>query len=185
MSRKRPCCRADEGTTLYVRQVHYAARPEDLRTLFERMGPVRDVYIPLDYYTHESRGFAYVKYEYAGDAERAYKQLHGCAILGRRIAIDWAQGERKTKAEMREKEEMAHARCERGRRRSSSSRRRSRESSSSSRSRTTRRSNTRSSSVRRMEHSAPRSPSVRCRKERRRSCCRCSTSSVHGSGRYA
>uniref|UniRef100_F1LC10 Serine/arginine-rich splicing factor 12 n=1 Tax=Ascaris suum TaxID=6253 RepID=F1LC10_ASCSU len=183
MSRKRACCRADEGTTLYVRQVHYAARPEDLRTLFERMGPVRDVYIPLDYYTHESRGFAYVKYEYVGDAERAYKQLHGCAILGRRIAIDWAQGERKTKAEMREKEEMAHARYERERRRGSSTpRRRSRESSSS-RSRTTRRSSTRSSSVRRVKHSTSRSPSVRCRKERRRSRSRSSTSSVHGSGR--
>lgn len=36
-------------------------RPDDLRALFERMGPVRDVYIPLDYYTRESRGFAYVK----------------------------------------------------------------------------------------------------------------------------
>ncbi|VDM38444.1 unnamed protein product [Toxocara canis] len=87
--------------------------PDDLRVVFERMGPVRDVYIPLDYYTRESRGFAYVKYEDAGDAERAFRQLHGCAVLGRRICIEWAEGERKTKSEMREKEERAYGRYKR------------------------------------------------------------------------
>lgn len=44
-----------------VLQSEQFSRPEDLRVLFERTGPVRDVYIPLDYYTRESRGFAYVK----------------------------------------------------------------------------------------------------------------------------
>ncbi|VDK42862.1 unnamed protein product [Anisakis simplex] len=85
----------DDGTTLYVRQVHYAARPDDLRVVFERIGPLRDVYIPLDYYSRESRGFAYIKYEDSRDAERAFKELHGCAILGRRICVEWAEGERK------------------------------------------------------------------------------------------
>lgn len=38
--------------------------PEDLRGLFDKYGPVRDVYIPLDHYTNRPRGFAYVEYPY-------------------------------------------------------------------------------------------------------------------------
>ena len=37
-------------------------RPEELRSLFAKYGPVSDVYIPLDYYTRRPRGFAYVQY---------------------------------------------------------------------------------------------------------------------------
>lgn len=33
-----------------------------MRDLFSRYGPIKDVYIPLDYYTREPRGFAYVQY---------------------------------------------------------------------------------------------------------------------------
>ena len=39
-------------------------RPEDLRRLFAKYGRITDVYIPLDYYTRESRGFAYVQYPF-------------------------------------------------------------------------------------------------------------------------
>lgn len=35
---------------------------DDLRDLFSRYGPIQDVYIPMDYYTREPRGFAYVQY---------------------------------------------------------------------------------------------------------------------------
>ncbi|VBB30237.1 unnamed protein product [Acanthocheilonema viteae] len=115
MSGRRGSYRDDEIPTLYVRQVHYSARPynlrgvffrpgdlracffrpDDLRALFERIGPVRDVYIPLDYYTRESRGFAYVKFEFTRDAEDALRELNGASILGRRIEIEWAEGQRK------------------------------------------------------------------------------------------
>uniref|UniRef100_A0AAF5PT51 RRM domain-containing protein n=1 Tax=Wuchereria bancrofti TaxID=6293 RepID=A0AAF5PT51_WUCBA len=101
MSGRRGSYRDDEIPTLYVRQVHYSARPDDLRALFEQMGPVRDVYIPLDYYTRESRGFAYVKFEFTRDAEDALRELNGTSILGRRIEVEWAEGQRKTKTEMR------------------------------------------------------------------------------------
>ena len=37
-------------------------RTEELRTLFSKYGPVLDVYMPLDYYTRQPRGFAYVQY---------------------------------------------------------------------------------------------------------------------------
>ena len=42
----------------------FSHRSDDLREMFTKYGPVRDVYIPLDYYTREPRGFAYVEYPF-------------------------------------------------------------------------------------------------------------------------
>ncbi|CAK6446774.1 unnamed protein product [Pipistrellus nathusii] len=50
------------NTSLFVRNVADATRPEDLRREFGRYGPIVDVYIPLDFYTRRPRGFAYVQY---------------------------------------------------------------------------------------------------------------------------
>ncbi|KAL9984060.1 hypothetical protein ACROYT_G006316 [Oculina patagonica] len=49
------------NSSLYVRNLHHDSRPEDLRRMFGKYGRITDVYIPLDYYTRESRGFAYLK----------------------------------------------------------------------------------------------------------------------------
>lgn len=35
---------------------------EELRALFGKYGPLTDVYVPVDYYTRDPRGFAYVQY---------------------------------------------------------------------------------------------------------------------------
>ena len=35
-----------------------------MREIFSRYGGIRDVYIPMDYYTREPRGFAYVEYPF-------------------------------------------------------------------------------------------------------------------------
>lgn len=37
-------------------------RQDELRNMFQKYGPVSDVYIPLDYYTRRHRGFAYIQY---------------------------------------------------------------------------------------------------------------------------
>lgn len=37
-------------------------RPEELRSLFGKYGPISDVYVPVDYYTRRQRGFAYIQY---------------------------------------------------------------------------------------------------------------------------
>lgn len=42
--------------------VFACCRAEEMRSMFEKYGPVSDVYIPLDYYTRKHRGFAYVQY---------------------------------------------------------------------------------------------------------------------------
>ncbi|KAL5680858.1 hypothetical protein ACJX0J_007243, partial [Zea mays] len=37
-------------------------RPDDLRRPFGKFGPVKDIYLPKDYYTREPRGFGFIQY---------------------------------------------------------------------------------------------------------------------------
>ncbi|KAK7292331.1 hypothetical protein RIF29_08109 [Crotalaria pallida] len=86
---------------LLVRNLPLDARPEDLRGPFERFGPVKDVYLPKNYYTGEPRGFGFVKYRHGEDAAEAKSQLNHTIIGGREIRIVFAEENRKTPQEMR------------------------------------------------------------------------------------
>ncbi|XP_021808613.1 serine/arginine-rich SC35-like splicing factor SCL28 isoform X1 [Prunus avium] len=93
--------RSPAPSGLLVRNLPLDARPEDLRIPFERYGPVKDVYLPKNYYTGEPRGFGFVKYRYAEDAAEAKQQLNHSVIGGREIRIVFAEENRKTPQEMR------------------------------------------------------------------------------------
>ncbi|KAA8536918.1 hypothetical protein F0562_029396 [Nyssa sinensis] len=93
--------RSPAPSGLLVRNISLNARPEDLRIPFERFGPVKDVYLPKDYYTGEPRGFGFVKFRYAQDAAEAKNHLNHTVIGGREIAIVFAEENRKTPQEMR------------------------------------------------------------------------------------
>ncbi|XP_058422635.1 serine/arginine-rich splicing factor 12 isoform X2 [Diceros bicornis minor] len=127
------------NTSLFVRNVADATRPEDLRREFGRYGPIVDVYIPLDFYTRRPRGFAYVQYplfyflvifEDVRDAEDALYNLNRKWVCGRQIEIQFAQGDRKTPGQMKSKERHPCSPSDHRRSRSPSQRRtRSRSSS--------------------------------------------------------
>ncbi|XP_028759864.1 serine/arginine-rich SC35-like splicing factor SCL28 isoform X1 [Neltuma alba] len=93
--------RSPAPSGLLVRNLPLDARPEDLRGPFERYGPVKDVYLPKNYYTGEPRGFGFVKFRYAEDAAEAKQQLNHTVIGGREIRIVYAEENRKTPQEMR------------------------------------------------------------------------------------
>ncbi|CAA0813187.1 Serine/arginine-rich SC35-like splicing factor SCL28 [Striga hermonthica] len=76
-------------------------RPEDLRVPFERFGPLKDIYLPKNYYTREPRGFGFVKFRYHEDAAKAKSHLDRTVIGGREIRIVFAEENRKTPQEMR------------------------------------------------------------------------------------
>ncbi|CAL9691719.1 unnamed protein product [Knipowitschia caucasica] len=93
------------NTSLFVRNIADESRPEDLRREFGRYGPVVDVYIPLDFYTRQPRGFAYIQFEDVRDAEDALHSLDRKWVCGRQIEIQFAQGDRKTPNQMKTKEQ--------------------------------------------------------------------------------
>ncbi|KAJ7980188.1 Serine/arginine-rich SC35-like splicing factor [Quillaja saponaria] len=92
--------RSPAPSGLLVRNLPLDARPEDLRGPFERYGPVKDVYLPKNYYTGEPRGFGFVKFRYGEDAAEAKQQLNHTVIGGREIRIVFAEENRKTPQEM-------------------------------------------------------------------------------------
>ncbi|XP_800412.2 serine/arginine-rich splicing factor 10 [Strongylocentrotus purpuratus] len=146
------------NTSLYVRNLpDDVSRAEDMRNLFGKYGPISDIYIPLDYYTREPRGFAYVQFDDIRDAEDAMYALDRYRFYGRELEIQYAEGDRKTPTQMRGKERGGY-RPSRHRSRSRSPRRRR------SRSRSPRRRRSRSGSPRRR-----RSPSYSPKRRSRRS----------------
>ncbi|KDP40047.1 hypothetical protein JCGZ_02045 [Jatropha curcas] len=93
--------RSPAPSGLLVRNLPLDARPEDLRGPFEKYGPVKDVYLPKNYYTGEPRGFGFVKFRYAEDAAEAKQRMNHRIIGGREIRIVFAEENRKTPQEMR------------------------------------------------------------------------------------
>ncbi|XVF75332.1 hypothetical protein PTKIN_Ptkin13bG0179500 [Pterospermum kingtungense] len=87
--------------SLLVRNISLDCRPEELRYAFERFGPVRDVYIPKDYYTGKPRGFAFVQFVDSYDAAEAQRRMNGKIFAGREISIVVAAETRKRPEEMR------------------------------------------------------------------------------------
>ncbi|XP_052099917.1 serine/arginine-rich splicing factor 10-like isoform X2 [Mytilus californianus] len=138
------------NSSLYVRNVPDSCREDDLRAMFGKYGHLTDVYIPQDYFTRRSRGFAYIQYEDPRDADDALYNLDRTRFMGRELEIEFARGDRKTPNQMRGKErgsryggrdDYDRRGSRRHRSRSRSQRRRSR---SRSRSRDRRRSRSRS-----------------------------------------
>jgi len=155
------------SVSLYIRHISDNTRSDDLRYVFEKYGPVRDVYIPMDFYTRQARGFAYIEFEDERDAEEAMHELHRYRLNGREIEIEYAQGDRKSSNQMRSKYSSGRDDRSHGSRRHRS-RSRDRNRSSRRRSRSRSRSRSRQRSSRRRSRSRSRSRDRRSRQSRHR-----------------
>ncbi|XP_053209170.1 serine/arginine-rich splicing factor 10-like [Panonychus citri] len=90
--------------SLFIKNLSEDIRSTDLKNIFGKYGKIADVYIPVDYYNRKPRGFAYVQYESLRDAKDAVRDLQHLTFHGRELAVEFAQGDRKTPGEMRYKE---------------------------------------------------------------------------------
>ena len=155
--RRSPPRRSANGgrISLLVRNLDRKTGPEDLKEAFSKYGEIRDVYMPVDYYTKERRGFAFVEFIEEDGAHDAKREMDKRMFDGREISVLFAQDNRKTPDEMRRREDAPSSRGPPPRRRYRS---RSR-SRSHGRGRRRRRSRSRSRSPRR------RSPSPRRRRK--------------------
>ncbi|GAB4856128.1 Arginine/serine-rich splicing factor scl25a transcript I [Ancistrocladus abbreviatus] len=94
----------DASTSLLVRNLRHDCRPEDLRRPFGQFGPLKDIYLPRDYYTGEPRGFGFVQFVDPSDAAEAKYQMDGQIFQGRELTVVFAEENRKKPAEMRARE---------------------------------------------------------------------------------
>nr|ABK25797.1 unknown [Picea sitchensis] len=77
--------------SLLVLNITFRTSADDLFPLFDRYGKVVDIFIPRDKRTGDSRGFAFVRYKYADEAQKAIDRLDGRNVDGRNIMVQFAK----------------------------------------------------------------------------------------------
>ncbi|XP_077995356.1 putative RNA-binding protein 19 [Glandiceps talaboti] len=76
-----------ESGRLFVRNLAYVCTEEDLDQLFNKYGPLTEVYIPIDSLTKKTKGFAFVTFMMPEHAVTAYTELDGSVFQGRMLHI--------------------------------------------------------------------------------------------------
>ena len=76
---------------IFVSNIPFAAKPEDIRELFEPYGAVGRVNLITDRDTGRPRGFGFVEMPNAGEAQRAIEALQDVKMQGRQLTINEAR----------------------------------------------------------------------------------------------
>lgn len=75
---------------LYVGNLPWSVSDNDLKTLFETIGPVESAQVVTDRDSGRSRGFGFVEME-RQDGNRAISQLNGHEIEARKLRVNEAE----------------------------------------------------------------------------------------------
>jgi len=76
---------------LYVGNLAYSLRDDDLAQLFSAHGDVRSAKVMMDRDTGRSKGFGFVEMGSASEAQAAISGLHGQSVGGRALAVNIAR----------------------------------------------------------------------------------------------
>jgi RNA recognition motif-containing protein len=76
---------------LFVGNLSYQTGENDLQDYFAQAGAVTSVNLMLDKMTGRSRGFAFVEYGSAEEAQKAIEQFHDKDFQGRKITVNIAR----------------------------------------------------------------------------------------------
>ena len=79
------------ATKLYVGNLPFKVREEDLQTLFQQAGTVQSVNIIRDKISGQSRGFGFVDMENDGEAMNAIQAVNGKELNGRALKVNEAR----------------------------------------------------------------------------------------------
>jgi RNA recognition motif-containing protein len=76
---------------LFVGNLSYQTMENDLQDYFSQVGVVTSVNLMLDKMTGKSRGFAFVEFATAEEANKAVEQLHNKEFQGRALTVNIAR----------------------------------------------------------------------------------------------
>jgi len=79
------------GMNIYVGNLSFDTRENDLRTAFEEFGAVESVKIVMDRYTDRSKGFGFVEMTVEDEAKKAISELNGKELQGRALKVNEAR----------------------------------------------------------------------------------------------
>ena len=96
---------------LFVGNLSYQTMEDDLKEYFSQAGVVTSVNLMLDKVTGKSRGFAFIEFATAEEANKAVEQFHNQEFQGRTLTVNVARpreeraprynGDRRTAGEAR------------------------------------------------------------------------------------
>ena len=79
------------ATRLYVGNLPFKTREEDLQNLFQQAGAVQAVNIIRDKFSGHSRGFGFVEMVSGEDAQKAIEMFNGQSLQNRQIIVNEAR----------------------------------------------------------------------------------------------
>ncbi|MGJ5675840.1 MAG: RNA recognition motif domain-containing protein [Nostochopsis sp.] len=77
--------------SIYIGNLSYQVREEDLREIFAEYGTVNKVQLPKDRETGRLRGFAFVEMQSDDEEKRAIEALDGAEWMGRDLKVNKAR----------------------------------------------------------------------------------------------
>ena len=80
---------------IYVSNLSFAVKDEDLRGFFAEYGEVSSAKVIMDKFTNRSRGFAFVEMPDQTAAQKAIQELDGATVDGRTIKVNEARPKEK------------------------------------------------------------------------------------------
>jgi RNA recognition motif-containing protein len=75
-------------TKLYVGNLSYQTKDQDLNQLFAEVGNVASAQVITDRYTGESRGFGFVEMATEDEAQQAIASMNGRSVDGRSLTVN-------------------------------------------------------------------------------------------------
>ena len=79
------------ASKVFVGNLDFHTTSDEVSTLFAEVGPIREVFLPLDRETRRPRGFAFVEFENEDDAAKAIEKFNGHELGGRPIRVNAAE----------------------------------------------------------------------------------------------
>jgi cold-inducible RNA-binding protein len=81
----------NQNTKLYVGNLSYSVTTDELKQMFAQYGTVTDAIVLVDKFTGRSKGFGFVTFETAEQAQAAVDALNGTDQGGRKIVVSLAR----------------------------------------------------------------------------------------------
>ena len=76
---------------IYIANIPFKAKDNDLRELFEQYGEVQSAKIIMDKVTQRSRGFGFVEMSDDAEAREAIESLNGADFMGKTLVVNEAR----------------------------------------------------------------------------------------------
>jgi cold-inducible RNA-binding protein len=82
--------------TIYIGNISYSMKEEELADFFKDFGTVKSVKIITDKYSGRSKGYGFVEMDDEADCDAAIEALNGKEIGGRNIKVNKAHPQKET-----------------------------------------------------------------------------------------